>query len=441
MTAPEPKAVQDYYPDDFAHCYGCGRLNAHGLHVRSVWDGDETVARFTPRAEHMAMPGLVYGGLLASLIDCHAMGTAAATAERADGREIGEAAAPRFVTASLRVDYLKPTPLGPALELRARVTLATERKSVVAVTVSASGVITVRGEVVAVRIPASMVRPGSQISDPSADRVCDEYVIVKSLLPLAGAHVLELGCGRAEKTRAIAQGGQVASITALEVDEIQHAKNLQIGDLPNVSFCLGGAEAIPAADASYDIVLMFKSLHHVPVDKVDQALAEIRRVLKPGGLAYLSEPVYAGEFNEILRLFHDEKAVREAAFAAIQRAVHGGTLELVSQTFFNTPGHFDDFEQFEEQVLKVTHTHHQLSPEVYEAVRAAFMRHMTPHGVDFQHPVRVDLLRRGTKEVGTSAGRGSYAGRVTAQVLLPADAQSSPCGHESVSQGPGRRII
>ena len=124
------------------------------------------------------------------------------------------------------------------------------------------------------------------------------------------------------------------------------------------------------------------------------ALAEIRRVLKPGGWAYLSEPVFAGEFNDILRLFHDEKTVREAAFAAIQRAVRGGTLELAGQMFFNTPRHFDDFEQFEEQVLKVTHTQHRLSPDVYEAVRVAFMRHMTPQGADFQQPIRVDLLRK-----------------------------------------------
>lgn len=231
------------------------------------------------------------------------------------------------------------------------------------------------------------------MSDPSGDRLGNEFVIVKSLLPLSGAHVLELGCGKAEITRAIAQGGQVASITALEVDEIQHAENLQIGDLPNVSFSVGGAEAIPAADASVDIVLMFKSLHHVPMDKVDQALGEIRRVLKPGGFAYLSEPIYAGAYNEVVRLFHDEKTVREAAFAAIQRAVHAGTLELVSQTFFRAPLHFDDFEQFEKQVLKVTHTQHRLSPEVYEAVRVAFMRHMTPQGADFQQPIRVDLLR------------------------------------------------
>jgi acyl-coenzyme A thioesterase PaaI-like protein len=161
VTASDPKAIQDYYPEDFATCYGCGRLNAHGLHVRSRWDGDETVARFTPRPEHTAMPGFVYGGLLASLIDCHAMGTAAAAAERAEGREIGDAPAPRFVTASLHVDYLKPTPLGTELELRAHVKLAAARKAVVTVTVAAGGTITARGEVVAVRMPASMAQPAS----------------------------------------------------------------------------------------------------------------------------------------------------------------------------------------------------------------------------------------------------------------------------------------
>lgn len=154
------RAVQDFYPDDFAHCYGCGRLNASGLHVRSVWEGEETVARFTPKPEHIAVPGFVYGGLIASLIDCHAMGTASGAALRADGKQVGDAPSPRFVTASLRVDYLKPTPHGGELELRARVTERSERKAVVAVTVAAAGVVTVRGEVVAVRMPDSMRREG-----------------------------------------------------------------------------------------------------------------------------------------------------------------------------------------------------------------------------------------------------------------------------------------
>ena len=158
MTDEGAPAVQDFYPDDVAHCYGCGRLNPLGLHLKTRWEGDEAVARFTPRPEHTAMPGFVYGGLIASLVDCHAMGTAAAAAERAQGREIGAGPAPRFVTASLRVDYLAPTPHGPALEVRARAVEVGERKVVVHATVAAGGVVTARGEVVAVRMPATMAR-------------------------------------------------------------------------------------------------------------------------------------------------------------------------------------------------------------------------------------------------------------------------------------------
>ena len=134
-------------------------MNAHGLQLKTRWEGEETVARFMPRPEHIAVPGFVYGGLIASLIDCHAMGTAAAAAERAAGREIGDASAPRFVTAAMRVDYLKPTPLGRELEIRARVREASERKVVVAATVSVGDVITARGEVVAVRMPTTMAAP------------------------------------------------------------------------------------------------------------------------------------------------------------------------------------------------------------------------------------------------------------------------------------------
>ena len=156
MTISGTPAVQDFYPDDFAHCYGCGRLNAHGLHVRTMWDGESTVARFTPKPEHVALPGFVYGGLIASLIDCHGIGTAAAAAEREQGREIGEVPSPRFVTASLKVDFLKPTPHGPELELRGRATEISARRVTVDVQLTADGVITARGIVVAVRMPDAM---------------------------------------------------------------------------------------------------------------------------------------------------------------------------------------------------------------------------------------------------------------------------------------------
>ncbi len=154
-------AIQDFYPDDLAHCYGCGRLNEHGLHVRSAWDGEETVAVLTPRPYHTAIPGYVYGGLIASLVDCHGTGSAALAAYRAAGREPGTAPPLRFVTASLKVDYLRPTPMGVPLEARGRIVEIKPRKVLVDITVSANGEACARGNVVAVLMPENMLPPGA----------------------------------------------------------------------------------------------------------------------------------------------------------------------------------------------------------------------------------------------------------------------------------------
>lgn len=159
MNTSGTPAIQDVYPDDFAHCFGCGRHNTAGHRLKSFVEGEDVVARFTPSPHHISVPGFTYGGLLASLVDCHAMATASAAAERAAGRRIGEGPAPRFVTAALRVEYLKPTPLGVELEIRGHVTERSDRKAVVALTVYAAGTLTVRAEVVAVRMPQSMERP------------------------------------------------------------------------------------------------------------------------------------------------------------------------------------------------------------------------------------------------------------------------------------------
>ena len=159
--SPSMKPLQDLYPDDFAYCYGCGRLNADGLHVKSEWHGGEAVAHFHPAPQHIALPGFVYGGLIASLIDCHAMATAAAAAMEKAGTTPGVDPTPRFVTASLQVDYLRPTPLGPELELRSRATEVGERKVLVEVMLRAGDLDCARGRVVAVRMPAGMAQPVS----------------------------------------------------------------------------------------------------------------------------------------------------------------------------------------------------------------------------------------------------------------------------------------
>lgn len=149
--------IQDHYPEDASHCYGCGRLNEHGYQIKSYWEGDITIARFTPKPYHTAIPGYAYGGLIASLIDCHGTGSAALAASRAEGIDLDRDPAPRFVTASLKVDFLKPTPLGPELCLEGKIIEQKERKVVTSIELKAEGVVCARGEVIAVKMPDSMI--------------------------------------------------------------------------------------------------------------------------------------------------------------------------------------------------------------------------------------------------------------------------------------------
>lgn len=232
------------------------------------------------------------------------------------------------------------------------------------------------------------------IASPKIDLHCPETDIYHQLLSLDHKNIVELGCGSADITRDIARSGSGRKVWAFEVDEIAHNKNLQLKDLPNVTFGLAGAQDIPLEDASVDVVFMFKSLHHVPLDLMDQSLLEIRRILKPGGHAYISEPVFAGEFNDVLRLFHDEQSVRQAAFNALERAVKEHQFNLLDEVFFKAPLMFSSFNDFENKVIKVTHSNHKLSDELLNQVKQAFNKHLGESGVHFQQPIRVDLLQR-----------------------------------------------
>ena len=151
-------AFQDYYPDQLAHCYGCGRLNEHGLQIKSYWDGNDSVCVFQPRPYHTAILGYVYGGLIASLIDCHSTGTASAAAYRAQNREMDTDPPLRFLTASLHVDYVRPTPVDGLLEVRAQVKEIKDRKVVIVSTLSAGGEVCARGEVVTVHMPEHLAK-------------------------------------------------------------------------------------------------------------------------------------------------------------------------------------------------------------------------------------------------------------------------------------------
>lgn len=149
-------AIQDFYPHEFAHCYGCGHANPHGHQLKSYFDGVETFARFTPKPVFSGgYPGHVYGGMIASLLDCHGTASAAAFAYRDQGREMGDALpAIRFVTASLKIDFLKPVPLGVELEVRGVLRSIEGRKAVLALTLNAGEQLCATGEMLAIQYRA-----------------------------------------------------------------------------------------------------------------------------------------------------------------------------------------------------------------------------------------------------------------------------------------------
>ena len=222
----------------------------------------------------------------------------------------------------------------------------------------------------------------------------DELPLMAACVPLKGARVLDLGCGAAGMTRRIATEGGAAHVTGAEVDEQQLAKNLAGAGPENVSFERCGAEQLPFPDGTFDGISMFKSLHHVPVQSLDAAFGELRRVLKPGGWLFISEPVYAGPFNDVVRLFHDEGHVREQALQATDRAVRSGLFDLERRLVFQTPVSFRDFPDFQKRLMNVTHSEFGLTPELVSKVERAFNAHLSPRGANFVRPMRVDVLQR-----------------------------------------------
>lgn len=222
----------------------------------------------------------------------------------------------------------------------------------------------------------------------------EEVELLRRLVPLDGAHVVELGCGTAQLVRRLLDRRLVSSVQAFEVDPVQHARNLAAPSQEGLQFLAGGAEAIPLQDACCDIVLMLKSLHHVPMPLLSRALEEIRRVLVPGGHLYVSEPVFAGDFNEIVRLFHDEGEVRAAAYAALQRATAAGVLDPVTEIVFDAPLEFVDYDDFSDRIVRATHGDHHLEGATLAEVRRRFDRFMTPSGARFVREMRVNVCRR-----------------------------------------------
>ncbi|WP_291012172.1 class I SAM-dependent methyltransferase [Hydrogenophaga sp.] len=222
----------------------------------------------------------------------------------------------------------------------------------------------------------------------------NELDVLNELVPLQAQAIIELGCGAARLARDLLQRWPLCHVTGLEVDALQHAKNLAAPQ-DRLVFLAAGAQAVPLPGVSFDLALMLKSLHHVPMAAMDQALDEVARVVRPGGHLYVSEPIYGGALNELVRLYNDEGVVRSAAQAALDRALSQGQhWEAVAEKRFAQALRFASFDDFAQRMMYPSFADHRIDEAMLARVRAAFEPHSGEQGAAFVRPMHVRLLRR-----------------------------------------------
>jgi SAM-dependent methyltransferase len=223
--------------------------------------------------------------------------------------------------------------------------------------------------------------------------IANELDLIESLVDLSHAKVVELGCGAAKLARDLLHRFPESEVVGIDPDERQLARN-RTEPQDRLTFLSGGADAIPFGDASFDGALMLKSLHHVPVALMDRALDEIARALRPGGWLYVSEPVFAGQLNELVRLFNDEQVVRDQAQRALDRAIASGRWSQAEERRFDVPVSFDSFADFEKRMIRTTFGDHDVSDAQLGKIRDAYASQAGGTGpLKLTRPMHVRLLR------------------------------------------------
>jgi len=218
--------------------------------------------------------------------------------------------------------------------------------------------------------------------------------VLEETLALKGARVADIGCGNGRMTRVLAAAG--AQVTGVDPVPAQLARARDAEAVADEDYLQAGAEALPFADGTLDIAVFFNSLHHVPVELQDRALAEAARALKPGGLLYVVEPIAEGPHFEVVRPIEDETHVRACAHAALRRAADDGPFEQVAETVYLTANRYADFAEFRDHIVAVNETRRPAVERNKAGLRAAFAERAERRdgGWSLDQPCRLNLLRR-----------------------------------------------
>ncbi len=220
----------------------------------------------------------------------------------------------------------------------------------------------------------------------------DEHYLIETL-NLNDKVLLELGCGGAVMSTKIASTGFNRKLYACEIDLVQHKKNFK-KNIKNIEFILCCAQDLPFEDESIDMVLMFKSFHHIPKEHMKKALSEIKRVLKNNALLYISEPLFYGKQNELIAIFHNEEKVRIDAFEAIQNSVLNEEFKLFREIFFNSQVSYESFEDFKNKQMNLSYNETSVSSQLIAKVQSKYLEYAKDGKTDFLKPFRVDILQK-----------------------------------------------
>ena len=222
-------------------------------------------------------------------------------------------------------------------------------------------------------------------------QIFNEMYLIETL-NLNNKCILDLGCGNAKITKELKLNGFNRTIYACENDIVQHEKNLLNNDgIIYKSFC---AQEMDFKNEMFDMVFMFKSFHHIPSHEMQKALSEIKRVLKPNGLLYISEPLFKGKHNELIAMFHNEKEVRAEAFLNIEEAVKEEKFKLFQEIFFNTEISYNSFEEFSLKHINQSYNNNELKEELYLKIKEKYLEYSKNGKVEFLKPFRVDILQK-----------------------------------------------
>ena len=217
--------------------------------------------------------------------------------------------------------------------------------------------------------------------------------VIREMLQLQGLRAADVGCGDGRLVRFLTREG--AAVTGVEPSPIQLERARTAEAAGDERYLEGRAEDLPFEDGSLDLVVFFNSLHHVPLPVLELAIKEAGRVLRPGGLLFVMEPLAEGPYFEVMRPIEDETEVRAAAYRAIQKAGDAG-FEEICEMIYDAPFSYPSFEACRASALAIDPARAAAFEAQGDALRERFLRAGRRHNdaIWFNQPSRLNLLSK-----------------------------------------------